>query len=83
MEINLSTFAKERNAAFFSLDEGKIKAWARKWKIQLPTTTDGFWGGVYKACLAINSCPEDVKTIAKAWLSGHNMSEKIGRYGRG
>ena len=71
----ISTFVKERNEALFSLDETKIKAYAKKYGIPLPSEPLAFWGGVYKAICTIASAPDELKTTARKWLSERGMSE--------
>lgn len=71
-------YVKERNEALWSLDEGKIKTFLRKYKRQWPENDFVFWAGVYKGVLAIVDTPEDVKAKARAWLDEHHMSYSIG-----
>ncbi|MDE7389521.1 MAG: hypothetical protein K2M82_01055 [Lachnospiraceae bacterium] len=73
----INNFVKERNEALFSLDERKIRAYAKKYGIKLPTTEKGFWGGVYKAICNIPDAPPDLKQKAKEWLDDSGLSTKI------
>ena len=77
----LAQYKKERNEALFSLDEAKIKHFAAKWRVPMPLYSKAFWGGIYKAVLAIPECPNDVQKKAKAGLKELGMSEKIGGWG--
>lgn len=48
---HLETFIKERNAALFSFDEKRIRAYMRKYGVPIPNNPKVFWGGVCKADL--------------------------------
>lgn len=74
----LETFIKERNAALFSFDEERIRAYMRKYGAPIPNNPKVFWGGVCKAVCAITNAPEQAKEKARAWLKEHNMTEEIG-----
>lgn len=76
-KVQMSSFAKERNEAIFSLDKEKIEANARKHNIQIPKDETVFWAGIYKAILVIPSAPEDLVLKAKSWLKEHNFKEEI------
>lgn len=80
MEANtpkINDFVKERDEALFSLDEKKIRAYAKKYGAKLPTTEKGFWGAVYKSIYNINDAPIELKMKAKKWLEKNRMSTKI------
>lgn len=74
---SLSDFVKERNESLFSLDEKKIRAYAKKYGVNLPTTEKGFWGGVYKAICNIPDAPPEVKQKAEDWLIYNGMTPFI------
>lgn len=76
----LTQYKKERNEALFSLNETKIKLFAAKWKIRMPSSFQGFWGGIYKALLLIPECPPDIQEKAKTGLKELGMSEGIGEW---
>lgn len=73
----IKVLVEERNESLFSFDETRIRAYAKKYDVKLPTTYKGFWGGVYKAICNITNAPEDVRAKAKMWLAENGMSEKI------
>lgn len=79
----LTQYKKERNEALFSLDETKIKHFAAKWRVPMPSYPQAFWGGIYKAVLAIPECPSDVREKAKTGLKKLGMSEEIDGWGGG
>ena len=45
----MSDFLKDRNEAFASGDEEKIKAYCKKYKIKIPENEEIFWAGVHKS----------------------------------
>lgn len=52
---DLKDFVKERNEALFSLDEEKIRAYAKKHDVPLPQSELAFWKGVY---IALSNIPD-------------------------
>lgn len=70
-------FVKEGNEALFSLDENKIRAYAKKYRVDLPDNYIAFWGGVYKAICSITTAPKELQGKARAWLKEYNMTEVI------
>ena len=75
--FNPEEFVKERNEALFSLDEKKIRAYAKKYCAPLPENPKAFWGAVYKSIYNITNAPSEVKAKAKAWLKEHGFKESI------
>lgn len=75
--MNIEKFVRERNEALFSLDEKKIKDYAKKYGLSLPEHPIVFWGAVYKSIYNITTTPQDLKQKAKDWLDEHNMSTDI------
>ncbi|MGE4213180.1 MAG: hypothetical protein AB7E42_00180 [Anaerotignaceae bacterium] len=75
--MEMSTKAKERNEAFFSLDKNKIEAYLKKYNIPRPQNELVFWAGIYKAILVIPSAPDDLVLKSKWWLKQHNFKEGI------
>ena len=64
----MNDFAKERDAAFVHFvktdDLSKVRAYCKKWGVQMPKSSKVAAAGVYKAVVAATSIPEDIKTIA-------------------
>ena len=64
----MNDFIKERDAAFIHFvktdDFSKVRAYCRKWGVQIPKSKKVAAAGVYKAVVATTSIPEDVKTMA-------------------
>jgi hypothetical protein len=73
----IKVFVKERNESLFSFDETRIRAYAKKYDVKLPTTYKGFWGGVCKAICNIPDAPADVREKAEKWLFENGMSVEI------
>ena len=65
---DLKDFVEERNEALFSLNEEKIRAYAKKYNISLPQSKYAFWKGVYLALSNIPNVPERIlnKAVIKA-----------------
>lgn len=65
---DLKDFVEERNEALCSLDEEKIRAYAKKYDIDLPEPKYAFWKGVYLALSNIPNVPERIlnKAVIKA-----------------
>lgn len=60
-KTSISNFVKERNEALFSLDEEKIKSYAKKYQVVLPDNELIFWAAIHKAIIAIESAPMELK----------------------
>lgn len=64
----MDDFVKERDAAFIHFvktdDLSKVKAYCKKWDVQMPKSKKVAAAGVYKTVIAITSIPEDIKTMA-------------------
>ena len=64
----MNDFVKERDAAFVHFvktdDLSKVRAYCKKWGVQMPKSKRVLMAGVYKAVVAITSIPEDIKTMA-------------------
>ena len=73
----LADFVKERNEALFSLDEKKIRAYSRKYKVPMSKHPTVFWASVYKAIANITNAPEDLKAQAEEWLDSHGFSREV------
>lgn len=73
----IENFVKERNEALFSLDEKKIRAYSRKYKVAMPKHPTVFWATVYKAIANITDAPVDLKAKAEEWLDSHGFSREV------
>ena len=71
-------FVKERDDALLSLDENKIRAFCRKYHVQLSDNPLVFWASVYKSILAMRNSPADIREKAEAWLDSHGFHRDIG-----
>lgn len=71
---SINEFVKERNETLFSLDKEKIKIYAKKYQIVMPDNDMIFWASVYKAIMAIESAPKELKGKAAKWLSENGFS---------
>lgn len=64
----MNDFVRERNAAFVHFvktdDLSKVRAYCKKYGVQIPRKRNVLAAGVYKAVVATTSIPEDVKTVA-------------------
>lgn len=64
----MNDFVKERDAAFIHFvktdDFSKVKAYCKKYGVQIPKKRNVMEAGVYKAVVATTSIPEDVRTMA-------------------
>lgn len=69
-------FVQERNEALGSLDEGKIKAYMKKYGCDdIPEPY--FWPSIHKARLQIGSLSEEEKEISREWLMEHGYSTEV------
>lgn len=64
----MTDFVRERDAAFIHFvktdDLSKVRAYCKKWGVQMPKSNKIAAAGVYKAAVATTSIPEDVKMMA-------------------
>ena len=64
----MNDFVRERDAAFIHFvrtdDLSKVRAYCKKYGVQIPKKRNVMAAGVYKAVVAITSIPEDIKTMA-------------------
>lgn len=77
-----SEFVKDRDEAFASMDEEKIKAYCRKYDIAIPEKEEVFWMGVHKAVCNLFLSPDTPITIEQYnksydWLAEHGTTPKI------
>ncbi len=75
--MDIEQVVKERNEALFSLDEAKIRAYAKKYVVKMPPDDTEFWAGVYKCIVAINDSPKDLKEQAYKWLEEHGFCKRM------
>lgn len=74
MTDEIKEFCRERNEAFLSLDEQKIRSFHRKWNHrELPTNMDVFWGAIHKAITGVNSLPLEFRQASKLYLFERNL----------
>ena len=73
----LKRFCKERDAALLSLDEQKIREFARKHAIQMPENKTVFWAGIHKAIVALNTATIEQKMASILWLAEHGFGPGV------
>ena len=76
--VDIAKFISERNKALFSLNKDKIKAFYKKYNVDIPNDELVFWAGIYKAICAITDAPPELKDKAEKWLEAHKFSKRIG-----
>ena len=64
----VAALIRERDAALESLDETRIRAWARRALMQLPDNPASFWAGVHMARAQLRSLPPHERARSTAWL---------------
>ena len=70
-------YAKERDAAFLSLDKQKIIDFCNKWHICLPNDETVFWCGVHKVIVHTASATAEQRQNSNKWLTEHSFSPDI------
>lgn len=74
-------FVKDRNEAFASGDEKKIKAYCKKYGIEIPEDENIFWTGVHKAIcnlfLSTNCISLEQYNNSYEWLTQHGSTPSI------
>lgn len=73
----MNKYAKERNRAFLSLDEKKIRAFCKKWGLAIPQNERAFWAGVHKVIYHTTAATAEQKANSAAWLREHGFSTEI------
>ena len=73
MKAIKNTYVKDRDKALLSLDEQQIRAFCKKYKVQISDNPVIFWAGVYKAVLAMKKSPEETRKKAEDWLDAHGF----------
>ena len=80
--MDVKQWLKDRNEAFTSMDEKKIKAYCKKYEIEVPEDEDVFWAGVHKSIcnlfLEVDTCI-DIKQYNESyhWLIAHGYNPSI------
>lgn len=70
-EDMVAEMVQDRNEALLSLNEELIRAYCKKWDVDLPKEAQEFWEGVHIARIQVKSFPEKVKRVSYAWLQKH------------
>lgn len=75
-------FIKDRNEAFISGDEEKIKAYCEKYGIEIPENEEIFWAGVHKSICNLFLVESNGITIEQYdksynWLIDHGYTPTI------
>ena len=75
-------WVKDRNEAFLSMDENKIKDYCRKYKIDIPKNETVFWMGVHKVICNLYLIEDDLVSLDKyqesyKWLAEHGAAPTI------
>lgn len=75
-------FVKDRNEAFASGDEKKIKAYCKKYGIEIPEDETIFWTGVHKAICNLflvenNEISLEQYNKSYEWLAQHGSTPSI------
>lgn len=73
----LNKYAKERNRAFLSLAEKKIRAFCKKWNLAVPQNEQAFWAGVHKVIYHTTAATAEQKANSAAWLLENGFSTEI------
>ena len=65
---DFSQFVKDRNESFIDFvktgDTKKVRAYCRKYGVNMPKDRKVFAAGIYKAVQACTGIPEEIKTLA-------------------
>jgi hypothetical protein len=73
----IEDFVKDRNEAFLSMDEQKIKKFLSEYSIEIPNDPEEFWLVVHKTICLITDAPEDLKAQSAAWLYEHGSTPDL------
>lgn len=78
----IKTFIEDRNEVFASGDIDKIKAYCRKYKIEIPEDEEVFLAGVHKSVCnlyLLDDSPVTLEQFNKSfdWLNEHGYSPSI------
>ena len=72
-----NTYVEDRNNAFLSLDEGKIRTCLMKYNIAVPDNPILFWATIYKLLLLITNTPDEIRKKAENWLHSHGFKREF------
>lgn len=73
----MNKYAKERNSAFLSLNEKRIREFCKKWYLPVPQNELAFWAGVHKVVYHTEAATAEQKASSAAWLKEHGFSTEI------
>ena len=79
----MQDYIKDRNEAFASMDEEKIKAYCKKYKIAIPEDKNIFWIGVHKVICNLYTTNSDSPITleqynkSQIWLARHGASPTL------
>ena len=78
----MDEFIKDRDEAFASGDEEKVKAYCKKYKIDIPKDEETFKAGMHKAICNMYSVPNSVISLEQYersynWLIANGYSPSI------
>lgn len=65
----IERFLQDRDSALLSLDEGKLRAYMRKYGETPPSNPIVFWVGVHKAITGCMSLPIEFRRASAMWLA--------------
>lgn len=71
-------YVKDRDEAFLSLDETKIRDFMQKYGIPEPEDDEVLWIGVHKIITVIRSATDEQVERSKKWLQDHGYHAGIG-----
>lgn len=71
----MTLLAEEFDAAFLSLDENVIRAFAQKWALEntIPDDPFLFWSGVHWIRTVITALPYEARLLSRNWLLAHGL----------
>ena len=78
----MEDFIKDRDEAFASMDEEKIKAYCKKYDIEIPEDETTFWAGVHKTVCNMFLNVDTVISVEQynksySWLAEHGYNPSI------
>ena len=68
-EQDFSNFVAERDAAYLSMDESRIRAYMTKHGVPAPANPETFWISVHMTRTGAKSLPIEARRESKRWLS--------------
>lgn len=72
-----NNYCAERDKAFLSLDEKRIRDFCKKYRINVPKNDLVFWAGVHKAICNMNAANAKQKLHSLIWLTEHGFKPEI------